>query len=112
MIYFTVYGFVFLYLHIIPVGHCFTWASRRDTSTVLGPASGANDRIVNHDVWKNKLYSENFLKSTFIFCLPYFHIHQICSKTWSPICCQKILARYYTILVTNLFLLKEDTVIP
>lgn len=104
------YGFIVQHFHITAIHHCFTRASRSDTSTALGPASGVNDRILNYEVCKSQLHSKDFLTSTLIFYLPCFHIPQICSKTRSPVCCQKILARSHTFLFNSFFFLKEGTV--
>ena len=44
------YDFIFQHLYIIVTGHCSTQASINDPSTVLGPAPGISDRILNHEV--------------------------------------------------------------
>ena len=72
-------------------------------AAVLGPAPGINDRILNYKLWESSFIVQNFLVSTFISCLPYFHIPQIC---FLPENISKVLH----VLVNILFPLTEGTV--
>ena len=74
-------------------------------ATVLGPAPGINDRILNYEVWESSFIVQNFLVSTFISCLPYFHIPHIC---FLPENISKVLH----VLVNILFPLTEGTAFP
>ena len=79
--------------------------------TVLGPAPGINDRILSYEIWESSFIVQHFLVSTFIPCLPYFHIPQICSKTCSPAFFQNI-SKVLHVLVNILFPLTKGTVFP